>query len=188
MDSIANFMKNFFSVIIFTQLLTSCAEYIECGDEDVTNLVSEIALDILNGHNNELVLKNACIQPTYGLLMLAGIDCRDVFEDFFSSLSSPSVEVKGIRTLSKSDNGKNFCAAQVDFRYQNKDLNPEIINFFTQKLPDNKTVRDNMIKQFHALEISFNDTYSTSAEYDVQLTDKGDEFYVNLTLNEIPEP
>jgi len=181
-------MKNFFSALMFTQLLTSCAEYIECGNEDVTNLVAEIALDILNDHNNELVLNGACIQPTYGLLMLAGIDCRDIFEDFFSSLSSPSVNVKGIRTLSKSDNGKNFCAAQIDFTYQNKNLNPEITNFFTQKLPYNKTVRDNMIKQFHALEISFNDTYSTSAEYDVQLTDKGDEFYVNLTLNEIPEP
>ena len=178
-------MKNFFSVIIFTQLLTSCAEYIECGDEDVTNLVAEIALDILNDHNNELILNNACTQPTYGLLMLAGIDCRDIFEDFFSSLLSPSVNVKGIRTLSKSDNGKIFCAAQIDFTYQNKNLNPEITNFFTQKLPGNKTVRDNMIKQF--LDIYFNDTYSTSAEYDVQLTDKGDEFYVNLTLNEIPE-
>ena len=45
-----------------------------------------------------------------------------------------------------------------------------------------------MIKEFHSLEISFHDTYSTSGEFDVQLTDKGDEFYVNLILNEIPEP
>ncbi len=181
-------MKNFFSVIIFTQLLTSCADYIECGDKNVTNLVAEIALDILNDQNNKLVLNGACVQPTYGLLMLAGLDCRDIFEDFFSSLSSPSVNVKGIRTLSKSDNGKNFCAAQIDFRYENKDLNPVITDFFTQKLPDNKTVRDNMIKHFNTLGFSFNEIYTTSAEFDVQLTDKGDEFYVNLNLNEIPEP
>ena len=47
---------------------------------------------------------------------------------------APSVKVNGIRTLSKSDNGKSFCAAQIDFTYENQDLNPVITDFFTQKI------------------------------------------------------
>lgn len=166
--------------------LSSCGETImKCNDESVTDLVSELAIDILHDDLDQGFVTETCTQANAAMLYLQGVNCSELFGTFLSTtFYADHVNVSSVRTTSASDSGIQYCAADIEYIIDNRNIENLIKNYFNSaNIPEN--VRNTYIDLFVPIYSDFFYPMSSisSGIYNVQLTDDGENFYVNLEVD-----
>ena len=178
------------SILMITVFLASCGgSTMQCNDEEVTDLVSELAIDIYNEENDQIFVQGACNAFTNSMLALQGIDCSAFQGSFYSEVLYPdSVIVSAVRTTSTTESGLQNCAANLEFVFNERDIAGLVKNYYSKASVSNE-IKTSMIDSMTTAMVSayMPTTKTTSGVYDVQLTDDGDNFYVNLELAEVPQ-
>jgi len=166
--------------------LSSCGETImKCNDESVTDLVSEIAIDIFHDDLDQAFVTESCTQANTSMLDIAGINCSELFSTFLSTIFyADQVNVSSVRTTSASDSGIQYCAADIEYIIDNRNIENLIKNYFSNA-NINDELGNSYTKNFAQL---YSDVFSpvsntASGVYNVQLTDDGDNFIVNLEVD-----
>ena len=179
-------MRNYFFILIFMATLSSCGETImKCNDESVTDLVSEIAIEIFHDDLDQAFVKESCTQANTSMLYLQGVNCSELFSTFLSTIFyADQANVSSVRTTSASDSGIQYCAADIEYIIDNRNIENLIKNYFSNA-NINDELRNTYTKTFAQL---YSDIFSpvsntASGVYNVQLTDDGDNFYVNLEVD-----
>jgi len=166
--------------------LSSCGETImKCNDEAVTDLVSEIAIDILHDDLDQGFLFETCNQANAALLFWQGVNCSELFDTFLSSIAyADQANISGVRTTSSSDSGIQYCAADIDYISYNRNIENLVKNYFNNA-NISEELRNSYIETFAKLylDLFYPGTTIASGEYNVQLTDDGENFYVNLEVD-----
>ena len=175
-------------------LLTSCGvsldePQITCNDIDVKSTASELALEIIEDGIKQSATE-ACDSPLAAL----GIPrCDTLYQEFFGAAFMPeSVEVNGVRTLEQDDYGKHSCVASFDFRYEQRDTKQTAFGLLDEALEEEvanaivQVTERTMGHLFAQLDAARSEVKSVQGEYDVQVTDDGSEYYVNLELEFLP--
>tara|TARA_B100000676_G_C18071731_1_gene844728 strand:+ start:647 stop:1207 length:561 start_codon:yes stop_codon:yes gene_type:complete len=177
------------SALVITIFLVSCGgSVMKCNDPEVTDLVSEIAIDIYNQENDQIFVQGACNAFTNSMLALQGIDCSDLQGSFVSEVLFPdSVIVSAVRTTSTTESGIQNCAANIEFVFNERDMAGLIKNYYSKASASNELKASMTESMTTAMAAFTTTTETTSGVYDVQLTDDGDNFYVNLELAEVPQ-
>tara|TARA_B100000427_G_scaffold146720_1_gene122028 strand:- start:130 stop:699 length:570 start_codon:yes stop_codon:yes gene_type:complete len=177
------------SIFMITVFLASCGgSTMQCNDVEVTDLVSELAIDLYNEENDQIFVQGACNAFTNSMLALQGIDCSALQGSFVSEVLYPdSVIVSAVRTTSTTESGIQNCAANLEFVFNERDIAGLVKNYYS-KASTNNDIKTSMTDSMTTAMAAFMPTTkTTSGVYDVQLTDDGDNFYVNLELAEVPQ-
>jgi len=166
--------------------LSSCGETImKCNDEAVTDLVSEIAIDILHEDLDQGFVLESCNQTNAALLFWQGVNCSELFDTFLSSIFyADQANISGVRTTSASDSGIQYCAADIEYIVDNRNIENLIKNYFNNA-NISEELRSSYIETFAKLysDLFYPNTMIATGVYNVQLTDDGDTFYVNLEVD-----
>ena len=166
--------------------LSSCGETImKCNDESVTDLVSEIAIDILHDDLNQGFVLESCNQTNAALLFWQGVNCSELFDTFLSSIFyADQANISGVRTTSSSDSGIQYCAADIEYITDNRNIENLIKNYFNNA-NISEELRNSYIETFAKLysDLFYPMSSIASGVYNVQLTDDGENFYVNLEVD-----
>ncbi len=157
----------------------------KCNDKVVTDLVSEIAIDIFHEESDQDFVLETCNQLNVGLLFWQGVNCSDLFGTFFSSVFyADQANVLAVRTTSTSDSGIQYCAADIEYIIGDRDIENLIKNYFNNS-SISQELRDSYINNFIAVYQDLFNPFSSkvSGNYNVQLTDDRETFYVNLEVD-----
>ncbi len=183
-----------FSCLPIIVLLTSCGPSMEepqiaCNAVDVKSTASELALEIIEDGIKELAIE-ACDSP---LAALGIPGCDTLYQEFFGAVFTPeSVEVSGVRTVEQDDYGKHSCVASFDFRYGQQDTKQAVFGLLGEALEEEmaatiaQVTESTMGPLLEQIDAARSEGKSVQGEYDVQITDDGSEFYVNLELEFLP--
>ena len=182
-------MKKTLLTCLLTLTIVSCGNpVIQCSDEAVIGVVSEIATDLYIEQNNQASAEQFCAPPNNGLLNLQGINCGQLFGSVASEIFYPDqVKVSGMRTTSESESGIQYCAADLEYVFNDRDIATLVAKYFNAA-SISAELKKQYIEVFSGVgaEALQELSQKTAGTYDVQLTDDGVNFYVNLEVAEIP--
>ena len=181
-------MKNIILAITALVLSACGSSVMECNDEDVTSLVSELAIDIYNEENNPKGVSALCNQFNTSMLFIQGVDCSVLYSKVYSDIFyADQVKVTSVRTTSSSKSGIQYCAADLEYIFNDRDMVSLVKNYFINASISEELRKDLTDSLTTAWKEAFEaTTVMTSGAYDVQVTDDGESFYVNLEIDEIP--